>query len=203
MANILQDKQGTYHWVYEFSLWRNPTVLITVLKVLVGVAVALFLLFGIMDLTEGSTSAEDVLDRLRFDGVILLVVCALTLVGYAVYAVMNGGKYCVVFAMDEEGVTHRQLPQQFEKAQVVGGLNVLAGLAAGNLSQMGLGLLTSARDSIASTFANVRSVRGSRALHVIRLGEPLAKNQVYVEAEDYDFVFGYIRKRCPNAKVRG
>ena len=58
-------------------------------------------------------------------------------------------------------------------------------------------------DSTSSDFANVRSVKGSRALRVIKVNEPLAKNQVYVEPADYDFVFGFIRDHCPNAHVRG
>ena len=39
-------------------------------------------------------------------------------------------------------------------------------------------------------------------LHVIKANEPLATNQVYAESEDYDFAFGYIRDRCPNAIVK-
>ncbi|MBQ9001947.1 MAG: hypothetical protein IJ087_08855, partial [Eggerthellaceae bacterium] len=92
---------------------------------------------------------------------------------------------------------------EFKKAQVVAGLNVLAGLVAGNLSQMGMGILTATHDATVSTFSSVRSVKGSRALHVIKVNEPMAKNQVYVEPGDYDFVFGYIRDHCPNAQVRG
>jgi hypothetical protein len=38
---------------------------------------------------------------------------------------------------------------------------------------------------------------------VIKVNEPLAKNQVYVEKSDYDFVYGFIRARCPHAKLRG
>ena len=105
--------------------------------------------------------------------------------------------------MDDEGVTHKQLPREFKKAQVVAGLNVLAGLAGGNLSQMGMGILVSKHDTTSSTFSSVRSVKGSRALRVIKVNEPLSKNQVYVEPTDYDFVLGFIRDHCPNAKVKG
>lgn len=50
----------------------------------------------------------------------------------------------------------------------------------------------------------MRSIKGSRALQVIKVNEPLMKNQVYVEPSDYDFAFGYIVSHCPNAtKVKG
>ena len=107
-----------------------------------------------------------------------------------------------MFTMDERGIQHKQLPRQFEKAQVMGALNVVAGLTTGNPTQMGIGAITSTRNAISSDFAAVRSIRGYRRRGVIKVNEPLAKNQVYVEAQDYDFVFNYIVEHCPNAVVK-
>lgn len=206
MGSIVRDEQGAYRWVYEFNLLTNPTIVLTILKIFLGIIAAL-VVFGVVltipDLVQGYADAEDVLGVFRSGGIIALLFLVLTVVGYAIYALMNGGKYCVVFTMDDEGVTHKQLPRQFKKAQVVAGLNVLAGLAGGNLSQMGMGVLAATHDTTSSTFSSVRSVKGSRALRVIKVNEPLAKNQVYVEPEDYDFVFGFIRDHCPNATVKG
>ena len=205
MSNIVKDKDGTYRWVYEFNLFTNPTILFTVLKVLLGVVAAgivLLLASMVPNLMRGVADASDVLGALRFGGLLLLFFLVLACAGYALYALMQGGKYCVVFSMNEQGITHKQLPKQFEKAQVVGALNVLAGLASGKPGVAGMGMITAARDSISSDFANVRSVKGSRALQVIKVNEPLAKNQVYVDPEDYDFVFGFIRDHCPAAEIK-
>ena len=206
MKSVVKDEQGTYRWVYEYNLLTNPTILLTIVKVFLGIIAAL-IAFGIVimipDLVEGYAGAEDVLGVFVSGGGIALLFIVLTIVGYAIYALINGGKYCVLFTMDDEGVTHEQLPREFKKAQVVASLNVLAGLAGGNFSQTGMGILAAAHDSTVSTFANVRSVKGSRALRVIKVNEPLAKNQVYVEPADYDFVFGFIRDHCPNADVKG
>ena len=205
-GNIIQDEQGAYRWVYEFNLLTNPTILLTIVKIFLGIIAAL-VVFGVVltipDLVQGYADAEDVLGVFRSGGIIALLFIVLTIVGYSIYALMNGGKYCVLFTMDDEGVTHKQLPREFKKAQVVAGLNVLAGLAGGNLSQMGMGILVSKHDTTSSTFSSVRSVKGSRALRVIKVNEPLSKNQVYVEPTDYDFVLGFIRDHCPNAKVKG
>ena len=204
--NLVRDEHGTYRWVYEFNLLTNPTILLTIIKIFLGIVVAL-IVFGVVltipDLVQGYADAGDVAGTFVSGGAIALLFIVLTIVGYAIYALMNGGKYCVLFTMDDEGITHKQLPREFKKAQVVAGLNVLAGLAGGNLSQMGMGMLVATHDTTASTFSSVRSVKGSRALRVIKVNEPLAKNQVYVEPEDYDFVFGYIRDHCPNAKTKG
>lgn len=205
-SSIVVDEDGVYRWVYEFNLFTNPTILFTVLKILLGiiaVGILVMLVGMIPDLVNGYADAGDVLESLRFGGLFMLFFAALTCVGYALYAAMQGGKYCVLFTMDENGVTHKQLPKQFDKAQAVSALNIIAGLAAGSPGQVGMGVITAMHDSTSSDFASVRSIKGSRALRVIKVNEPLAKNQVYVEAQDYDFVFDYIRKRCPNAKVSG
>ena len=205
-SSIVVSKDGTYRWTYEFNLLTNPTILITVLKAFglsVLIVIALELAFLVPDLVEGYADASDVLNALRFGGVICLLMLVLATVGYGIYALTQGGKYCVVFTMNEQGIEHRQLPRQFKKAQIISELNVLAGLATGNPSQVGIGLTTAARDSMYSTFSNVRSVKGMRRRRVIKVNEPLAKNQVYVDPSDYDFVFDYIRQRCPKATVSG
>ena len=205
-SSIVVDEDGVYRWVYEFNLFTNPTILLTIIKIFLGIIAAL-IVFGIVllipDLVQGYAGAEDVAGMFVSGGGIALLFIVLTIVGYVIYAFMNGGKYCVVFTMDDEGITHKQLPKEFKKAQVIGALNVIAGVASGNLSQTGLGILTATHDTTSSNFASVRSVKGSRALRVIKVNESMAKNQVYVEPGDYDFVFGYIRDRCPNATVKG
>ncbi len=205
-SSIVVDEDGVYRWVYEFNLFANPTILLTVIKIFLGIIVAL-IVFGIVvmipDLVQGYASAEDVAGVFVSGGGIALLFIVLTIVGYVIYALMNGGKYCVVFTMDDEGITHEQLPKEFKKAQVISALNVIAGAASGNLSQTGMGILTATHNTTSSNFASVRSVKGSRMFRVIKVNEPMAKNQVYVEPGDYDFVFGYIRDHCPNAEVKG
>ncbi len=204
-SSIVVDEDGVYHWVYEFNLFTNPTILLTVIKIFLGIIVAL-IVFGIVllipDLVQGYAGAEDVAGMFLSGGGMAFLFIVLTIIGYVIYALMNGGKYCVVFTMDDEGVTHKQLPKQYKKAQVISALNVFAGAASGNLSQMGMGILTATHDTTSSSFASVRSVKGSRALRVIKVNEPLAKNQVYVEPGDYDFVYDYIVAHCPNALLK-
>ena len=165
-SSIVVDEDGVYRWAYEFNLFTNPTILLTVIKIFLGIIAAL-IVFGVVliipDLAQGYAGAEDVAGIFVSGGGIALLFIVLTIIGYAVYAFMNGGKYCVLFTMDNEGITHKQLPAQYKKAQVVSALNVIAGAASGNLSQAGRGMLTAAHDTPSSTFSYVRSVKGSRA----------------------------------------
>lgn len=206
-SSIIVDEHGTYRWVFEFNLLTNPTILFTVLKVILlvlAIVGAFDFALLIPDLVGGTLYDWQIEGTLRLGGVMLAIMTVLTFIGYALYAVIMGGKYCAVFEMNEQGIEHRQMPKQYEKAQLVGALNVLAGLAGGKPGQVGMGILAASRNSSSSNFAAVHSIKGSRRLQVIKVNEPLMKNQVYVEPADYDFVFGYIVSHCPNAtKVKG
>lgn len=203
MANIVQDEHGTYRWVFEYSLWRDPTVFLTVFKVFGGVGLGIVAFMTVLDLVGGNWKYVEMGDRLRFCAIILAISCALALVGYVIFALIQGGKYCVMFTMDDKSVEFRPMPKEMKRAEAIATLNVLMGATAGNPTQVGIGLTSSAGNAMTSTFANVRSIQGYPRRGVIKVNEPLAKNQVYVEPEDYDFVFNHIRERCPQAKVRG
>ena len=53
-----------------------------------------------------------------------------------------------------------------------------------------------------SEFRVVRKVKAVRWMHLIMVNEFLSRNQVYVEDEDFDFVYDYISKHCPKAKIK-
>ena len=205
MSNITKGADGTYRWAYEFNLYRNPVILFTILKifgVLLGLGFLLLASGSIVTFLQGSSDLGDLLDTAQAAGLFVLFFLGLILVGYYLYAVMQGGVYCVLFEMNDEGVVHRQFDKQVKKAQVVSLINVLAGMAAGSPTQVGIGL-NSARSQMASSFASVKSVKGMRGFNTIKVNEPLGKNQIYVDGEDYDFVFDYIVAHCPQARVKG
>lgn len=201
-VRLCQD--GRYRWAYELGLFRNPTILFLLWKIFAGIGAGLALLMFVLAVfdNEGDLAgtAEDFVDEIPFILVGFVVMFAILAVGYVIYALINGGKYCVAFEMDDDGLTHRQMPSQVRKAEIVGMINVLAGIATGNVTQAGIGL-ASARSEIRSDFRAVRSIEGNRRRGVIKINEPFAKNQAYVEPGDYDFVMGYVTGHCPQAKV--
>ena len=203
-GTLQPDEHGVYRWVYELHLVNNPVVFLVIAKIFACVmaGITVFqLLVMVPDFVQGYAGLEDLVDTLRFSGMLTLLMLVLAVVGYAVYAGMNGWKYCVLFTMDESGVEHRQLPAGYAKAQAVADLDVLLGLASGSMTAMGIGL-TSRKVASYSDFANVRSVKGMRWCDTVKVNEPFEKNQVYVDAENYDFVYSYIVGHCPDAEVR-
>ena len=173
---------GKYRWAYEFNLYRNPTILFVLFKIfgaIIGIGFVIFLGINLSDMANGYADMEDLIGVVKGAVIFCLFWFALVTVSYYIYAAMQGGKYCVLFEMDDEGVVHKQYEKQVEKAQVVGLINVLAGIATANPVQAGIGINSS-----------------------VKVNEPLAKNQVYADGADYDFVFSYIASRCPNATIK-
>ena len=193
---------GKYRWYYEFPMMKNPTLLYTVWKVL---ALAFFIVWLLIFLISlGDAVSYGFGSVLKFTGAFLLLFLffmGLGLLAYIVLAAVYGWKYIVLFEMDEKEIVHIQMPKQFDKAQAVGWLTALAGLAGKSYPAMGAGMLATSKNSTASVFADVKEVKGVRQQHTIRVNQMLNRNQVYADDPDYDFVWNFITGRCPQAKI--
>ena len=191
---------GKYRWVYEFPMLKNPTILLTVWKILALCCLAPALIVLLSALKREGLGAF--VGAAQTYGLVLLIVTAVSLLAYCIAAAIYGGTYIVLFEMDEKGVAHIQQPRQFKKAQGLAWLTLLAGTAGGRPAAAGLGLSAGAKNAVRSDFPYVKSVRGFPRRGTIKLHELFAHNQVYVEKEDYDFVWNYITARCEKAKIR-
>jgi hypothetical protein len=201
IGNIVKDQNGTLTWVYELSFWKNPVILITVAKVLMlSLAMPVVLAF-VLGLENGIAEAGTLaLTVLAICGAILGV---LLVVAYLVIGIIYGGKYQVLFKMDDKGVHHIQLKKQYDRAKAMGLLTALAGLAGGNLTAAGAGLLAASRQSMYTRFSEVRSIRFSPKRDTIYLNGSLSRNQVYAPIEDLPLVRDHILSRCrKDVKVR-
>lgn len=190
---------GKYRWVYEMNMVTNPTIFLTVFKIffyiiLIGGILLGFFLYiihgdfaGFLDMGKGMLIA-------------MAGMAVLTELGVLLLAALYGGKYVVLFEMDEKEIKHIQLPRQVKKAQALAFVTTLVGLAAGKPTAAGAGLLAAGKNASTSVFANVRRVIPRRRLHLIKVNQLLERNQVYVSPEDFDFVFDFIKSRCKNAE---
>ena len=200
--NIYLCPDGKYRWYYEFPMMKNPTLLFTVWKVL-GLAFFIVWLF-IFLISLGDVLSYGFGSILKFTGAFLLLFLffmGLGLIAYIFLAAVYGWKYIVLFEMDEKEIAHIQMPKQFDKAQAMGWVTALAGLAGKSLPAMGAGVLAASKNSSTSVFADVKEVKGVRQQHTIRVNQMLNRNQVYADDPDYDFVWNFITGRCPQAKI--
>lgn len=192
-------KDGKYRWVYKMSLLKNPTIFLTVFKLFAGVVLGMFLVFGFfLFVIHGDW--KGLWEMTKAMGLVMAIFFGLTILGVLLVAAMNHGKYIVLFEMDEEGIAHIVTPEQAKKAQKLGAITAIVGAGRGSLTTAGAGMLAASRDSSTSVFAHVRKVKPRRWLNVIKVNQLLNHNQVYVRKEDFDFVYNYIKSRCPKAK---
>ncbi|MBP5230311.1 MAG: zinc ribbon domain-containing protein [Clostridia bacterium] len=198
--NIFFCPDGKYRWMYEVNLFRNPTVMILLLKVFAPVMLGIFLFALLADACNGDLDGEAFLGALKVFGICSAVMAALIAIGYVVYALIMGGKYIVIFEMDENGILHRQLPKQAKKAEAIGLLTAMVGLATGKISTVAVGL-NSTRTEMYSEFSKVRKIKPGRRSNVIKVNGLLEHNQVYASREDFDFVLQYIESAVAKAKA--
>ena len=133
-------------------------------------------------------------------GLVLLIFLGLTFLGVVLVAIAYRGNYEVLFVMDEKEIAHIQVPQQFKKAQKLAAVTAMAGAAGGSFTTAGAGMLAVSKNASISVFAHVKRVKARRWLHVIKVNQLFEHNQVYVRKEDFDFVYNYIKSRCPKVK---
>ena len=200
--NITMCPDGKYRWVYELDMYKSSAIIKELWRVfLITGVIVLVILFGI------NIMDNDLMETLQFVGqaaaALVGILLILSILGYLVFAFIIGGKYCVVFEMDERGINHKQHQKHVKKSELIGAITILAGMAGGNLSTVGTGVLAAARTSMYTGFDEVKELEILPKERLIRLNETLSRNQVYAEDEDFAFVAGYIQARCRNAKVKG
>ena len=190
---------GKYRWYYEYPMLKNPVILFTVWKVMLITALAPALVVLFAGMSDGFLQA--VKQFFIVYGITFGIIFVLSCIAYFILAAAYGFKYIVLFEMDDAGVTHAQQGKQYDKAQAVSRITVLAGAANHDPRAMGTGFLAASRRTMTSAFKNVSRVIGQKRRGTIRVNQLFAKNQIYVKPEDYDFVWNYITARCKKAKI--
>ena len=202
--NIYICPDGKYRWVYELDMLKNPIILFTIWQALgISILIMAFILF-LIELFDGNI--KNWIDGFLLTPELLIiagVILLLSLIGYAIVAIMYGWKYMVLFEMDENGIVHNQMQKEFKKTEAMSWLTIMAGVVAGNPTTMGAGILSATKTASSSSFKNVKKVISKKRLHTIYVNEILEKNQIYVDDDDFDFVWDFITKRCSNAKIVG
>jgi hypothetical protein len=201
--NIYYCPDGKYRWIYELNMLKNPVILMTIWKIFGILILVQIVLSFLLEVFEGDISTWFT-EYLLTPGFLIVpgILFTLSLISYVIIGFIYGWQYIVLFEMDHHGVDHIQMPKQFEKAQGLAWLTAMAGLATGNFTTAGSGILAGSKSTSSSTFANVKKVIGQKSFHCIKVNEILEKNQIYIPDEDYEFVWNFITSRCPNATIK-
>ena len=182
------------------TLLKNPIILLTIWKIL-GIAALIILVFSFLIEVFDGNAAGWFINYLLTPEVLIIpgILFGLSMIAYLIVAVIYGWKYIVLFEMDDNGVEHIQMQKQFKKAEGLTWLVAMAGLAAGNFTTAGAGMLAGSKKVSRTNFADVKKVKRKSRFHCIMLNEIIERNQLYVDDTDIEFVWNFVRKKCINA----
>ena len=199
--NIKFCQDGKYRWVYELDMYKNSAIIKECYRGFFIICAIVTVIAFFMNLGSGFVKA--LTGALTIGGIVTAIFMVLGLIAYLIISFMYGGKYCVLFEMDEKGLMHAQQEKHIKKAQLIGAITALTGAARGNIGTVGTGILAAARTKMHSDFAGIKVIEVVSGSNLIRLNAALDRNQVYVEKEDLAFVLQYIVKQCPQAELKG
>lgn len=193
---VVYCQDGKYRWIYEQPMMKSLFLLMEVWRVLL---IAALIPFVILLIVSKEPFGERLLNALLTLAIPLGILLVLSLPAYLIVTRANNGKYTVLFEMDEQWISHTQI--KTEKARALEVLTMFAGAAAHSPTTAGIGMLNASGGSLTCRLEKVRSIKGTRRKNLIRVNTLLKRNQVYVADSDFDFVFGYLKDHCPNAKT--
>ena len=192
-----QDEDGIWRWSYDVNLYTDFHILFLVFKVmLISVAITSMIVFSIMLFSGNLSSLEEIAGFLGVMGIILGIILVLCVVGYYLYALINGGKYSVRFEMSEQGIWHIQQPKQAARNRTVGVLTTIAGALSGRPSAAGAGMMAASRTRMHTGFKEISRITACRSKERIVLKSGFESNEIYMDRTDFDFVLDYIRARA-------
>ena len=156
---------------------------------------------AIVILIAGVAGGFKMKNLLMLGGGLALGAIVLSLIGYAIFAAISGGKYNMLFHMDDDCVVHVQMPKEAERGDAISDVAGVVGVLTGNLTLMGTSMAQYGRHTMTSTFANVKSITQDRAHDLIKIRAGVEFNQIYAYPAQYDFVLSYIANHCPGVRV--
>lgn len=192
---------GKYRWVYELNMYTTTVLLKECYRAFFITCAIVAVITFFIGLTNGIGNAISL--SLTAGAVVTGIFIVLGIIAYFIVAFINGGKYCVVFEMDENGLLHAQQNRQAKKTQLIGLIAAMAGAARGKIGAVGTGILVATKTSMYSGFDSVKVIEAVPDSNLIRLNGKLDRNQVYVDEKDFAFVLQYIVEHCPNAELQG
>lgn len=198
-ANITFCTDGKYRWVYEMSLFKNPTIFLLIWKIFFFIFAGMFIFLTLIQSESSHFWWDGFLDNAKVFGYILIGMTVVVALGYLLYAAIMGGKYIVEFEMDEKGINHKQTASQAKKAKRLGQATMIAGAASGRIGTVGIGM-NAQRTEMYSDFSKVCKAKAYPRRHLIKISERFGHNQVYAEREDFEFVKNFILSHCDRIK---
>lgn len=187
-----KEKDNKYHWKYEMNLYKNPTILFLLFKIFGCIGLGIWLFSTLISVGNVDFWWNGFVDNLKVFVIITIIIFTLCILSYYLYSYIMGGKYNVLFEMDEKGIRHTQEEKQVKKAKILSILTVLVGLFGKNSTVVGIGLNSSNKTSMYTSFKKISKIKYNPKRNTIILNATGGQNQIYASSDDLKFIYEYI-----------
>lgn len=165
---IVHSTDGKYRWVHEQDRWTDAVAW--------AVGVGKYALIGAV---AGALTAVEVFVALTALGAVLHVWHILT----------EGRKRCVLFTLDGETVSRRQVKGKSDKDKVLHTVSVWVGGQSNPSLKF--------EHPVETALSGVRTIVADRARGQFRLSGTSGRNCIRVEDVQFDFVLEQLKQCCP------
>ena len=200
-STIQRGDDGVYRWNYKVNLYRNPSIMILVMKVMLLTIFITWLLAVLCCMWSRDFWFSGLISFSKGFGLAMAILLAITVPAYYLYALIMGGCYSINFTMDEKGVMHEQDNTQQKRAKIISFLAMLVAASAKNRGAMNAGRVAGRDARMYSDFSKVKTIEPERKNNLINVSGHGVFNKIYVHDADFDWVLEFIRQHCPKAKA--
>lgn len=183
-------------WITEKSLLWPPKVLILTYKVL-GIIwlICWLLLFTMIIIINGF---EDAIGFTSGFAILLPIFLVLGALAFLIYALVNGGKICLHYEMDNKQITYREIKgvKKEEAMKLLQAIGAIAAIASGSRAVGLHGLRAKTRVVSQIKYKNVKAIEANRSKQTIILREKVGKTTIHTDKADYDFILNYLAEQC-------
>ena len=197
---ITVDGNGNYRWTYKLDMIKVPVLRNIIMKIIFFSCLGVGAFIGLINLIQGE-DLDVILTGAGIMAIVGLVILVITFVVYYIVISIHGRYYTVDHLMNEEGVEHIQSPEEDAQSDKMRKLVFVLELLDPDPAAMGLAM--AGQEHLISKYQDVKKVVAARRYGLIKVNNALQHNHIYAYPEQYEFVWNYITRHCPNAKTKG
>lgn len=199
-SKILLCSDDKYRWLYKINLFKDTLIPLTVFKIFALSCFAPVLLLLVLSIFEGNFTR----DWFMFIKVYLLLISIFTVLllfsYYLVYIPIRGGKYFVMYELDDNNIKFIESKKNSDKMIWLNGIGIFAGLVSGNLGVAGANMISASRKQMNTKMKNVKKIVVYKSNVMKLISNDMTRNLIYYTAENKDFIINFMKNNCNQAQ---
>lgn len=183
-AKIISDSPQLYHWQISVPIFKQPIIL-RQLGIAVGIP------FALITIIIGVSSGKSIYTLYA-----LALIALLLFLTWLFILIVYKGKYEVEFILDDRGAFCRTQSQQRKKIRLINFLLSILGLASGQASVAGAGVLAQSKEETFLSWQQIQKVKYKYLSQTIMLRGNITENMaIFCPENHYQEIESFLKKR--------